>query len=71
MGAADVDMRVVAFDEARSIGIVRCRHEGVEMLRTAVACIAEVDGIRVLPRVRRISGTMKSLARHGTNAYVE
>lgn len=71
IGMAEVDMRILDFDESSAVGIVRCRREAVERLRTVVATVTEVDGKRVLASVRRVSGTIRSLRSRRVKTYVE
>ncbi len=71
IGMAEVDIRVLDFDESSAVGIVRCRREAVERLRTVVAAITEVEGKKVLPSVGRVSGTIKGLKSRRAKTYVE
>ena len=61
-GSADADLTVVRFESerGRAEAIVRVRHGETDRARAALACVTDVDGIRVGLRVRAKSGTIRA-----------
>jgi len=62
LGASQADIWIAKdiYDEAKQIGIIRCSHDNVEQVRTALALIERIGDIRVVVKVLGISGTIKA-----------
>ena len=62
LGASQADIWIARdiYDEAKQIGIIRCSHDNVEQVRTALALIERIGDIRVVVKVLGISGSIKA-----------
>lgn len=62
LGASKSDIWIARdiYDEAKQIGIIRCSHDNVEQVRTALALIERIGDIRVVVKVLGISGSIKA-----------
>ncbi|MCW4052997.1 MAG: Rpp14/Pop5 family protein [Candidatus Bathyarchaeota archaeon] len=62
-GASQAGMSHIAFKNNRGITILRCSHNALDMTRTAIAAISEINKIQVVLRVVAVSGTLRALRR--------
>jgi len=62
LGAAQADLWIVRdiYDEKRQIGIIRCSHDKVEQVRSALALIERIGDTRITVKVLGISGSIKA-----------
>jgi ribonuclease P/MRP protein subunit POP5 len=62
LGASQADLWIARdlYDEAKQIGIIRCAHDNVEQVRTALALIERIGDVRVIVKVLGISGSIKA-----------
>lgn len=62
LGASKSDIWVARdiYDEIKQIGIIRCSHDNVEQLRTALSLIERIGDVRVVVKVLGISGSIKA-----------
>ena len=62
LGASQADIWIARdiYDESKQIGIIRCSHDNVEQVRTALALMERIGDIRVVVKVLGISGTIKA-----------
>jgi ribonuclease P/MRP protein subunit POP5 len=61
LGSAEMNVRLIGFQEADGIAVFRCKSGSVERLRAALALITHVDGNPAAAMVLRSSGTIKAL----------
>lgn len=59
LGLSKMNYQFISFDEKSGKGILKCRHTAVEDLISGVLLLKEVNGIKVVPRTLKISGTVK------------
>ncbi|NIM47387.1 MAG: ribonuclease P protein component 2 [Candidatus Aenigmarchaeota archaeon] len=61
-GTSRANIRIIkdTYDEKRQMGILRCSHDSVEGVRTALALIQRIGDTRVVFRVLGISGSIKA-----------
>lgn len=62
-GASKADLRFLGYDERERMAVVRCNHDAVPIVRTAVASIERIAESPVIVRIIGVSGTMKALKR--------
>jgi ribonuclease P/MRP protein subunit POP5 len=62
LGASKSDIWVARdiYDEIKQIGIIRCSHDNVEQVRTALSLIERIGDVRVVVKVLGISGSIKA-----------
>ncbi len=60
-GASRAGLRLVEYDASRGVGIVRCWHKHMGLVRAAIASITEHDGKPVAIHVVDASGTLRAL----------
>ena len=62
LGTSQADVWVARdiYDESKQIGIIRCAHDNVEQVRTALALIERIGDVRVIVKVLGISGSIKA-----------
>lgn len=48
------------YEEGKQIGLIRCSHQLVEQVRTALTLIQRIGDTRVIVKVLGVSGTMKA-----------
>jgi RNase P/RNase MRP subunit POP5 len=58
--AADAGIIHLDYDERRQEGIIRCRHDMVDKVRTALTMQRDVDNTQILPQIKTVSGTLKN-----------
>jgi len=61
LGSAEMNVRLIGFQEADGRAVFRCKSESVEKLRAALALVTHVDGNPAAAMVLRSSGTIKAL----------
>ncbi len=61
-GTSKTDIRFIKdnYDEKRQMGMIRCSHDSVEGVRSALALIQRIGDTRVVFRVLGISGSIKA-----------
>jgi len=59
LGLSKMNYQFISFDEKSGKGILKCRHIAVEDLISGIILLKEVNGIKVVPRTLKISGTVK------------
>jgi ribonuclease P/MRP protein subunit POP5 len=62
LGASKSDIWVARdiYDEIKQIGIIRCSHDNVEQVRTALSLIERIGDVRIVVKVLGISGSIKA-----------
>ena len=60
-GAAKAGVKVVEYDPARGVGIVRCYHEHMGLVRASLASVVEHGGRPLALHVVDVSGTLRAL----------
>jgi len=61
LGSAEMNARLIAFEQTTGRAVFRCEAGCVEKMRAAVALITHVNGKPAAAMVTRSSGTIKSL----------
>jgi len=61
LGSAEMNVRLIGFQEADGRAVFRCKSGSVERLRAALALVTHVDGNPAAAMVLRSSGTIKAL----------
>ena len=60
-GCSKVGLSLISFDDVRQVAVLRVALAGVELVRTALACVTEVNGKPAAIHVLKVSGTLESL----------
>ena len=62
LGSSQADLWIARdiYDEKRQIGIIRCSHDKVEQVRTALALMERIGDARIVTKVLGISGSIKA-----------
>ena len=62
LGTAEANVWIVknVYNEAKQMGLVKCKHIAVEQVRTALALIQRIGDVRVVVKVLGVSGTLKA-----------
>lgn len=60
-GTAALSLWLVDFDARVNGGILRCRREGLEQVKAGLLVWGEVNRMPVVPRLLKISGTIKTV----------
>jgi RNase P/RNase MRP subunit POP5 len=63
VGASQAGLYLVRFDEKTSVGVLRCSHMTLPMVRAAVASITRIGNVKAAVHVLRVAGTLKALGR--------
>ena len=58
---AEAQLRFIEWNEKRQIGILRCSHRKVSIIRVLLASISKIENKVVGMRIIRVSGTLKTL----------
>lgn len=66
VGASQAGLYLIRFDEKTHIGVLRCSHTYLPMVRAAVASITKIGGAKAAVHVLRVAGTLKALIRKAT-----
>ena len=59
LGLSKMNYQFIQFNEKSKKGILKCRHTAVDDLKAGVLLLKEVNGIKVLPKTLKTSGTVK------------
>jgi len=59
LGLSKMNYQFIGFNEKSSKGILKCRHTAVEDLKAGILLLKEVNGIPVIPKTLKTSGTVK------------
>jgi len=62
-GASQAGLYLVRFDEKTGVGILRCFHTALPMVRAAVASVTKIGDAKAAVHVLRVAGTLKALSR--------
>lgn len=60
-GASQINLKLIRFNVEENSAFVRANHNGVDMVRAALALITKIAGKPASVHVLRISGTLKAL----------
>jgi len=60
-GCSRVGLSLISYDDVRQVAVLRVALAGVELVRTALACVMKVSGEPAAVHVLKVSGTLKSL----------
>ena len=60
-GASRADLKLIEYDGEKGIGIVRCSHKHMGLVRAAIASVVEHDGKPIAIHVVDVSGTLRAL----------
>jgi RNase P/RNase MRP subunit POP5 len=63
VGASQAGLYLVRFDEKTRIGVLRCSHLSLPVVRAAVASITRIGDAKAAVHVLRVAGTLKALSR--------
>jgi len=63
VGASQAGLYLVRFDEKSGVGVLRCFHTALPMVRAAVASITRIGNLKAVVHVLRVAGTLKALSR--------
>jgi RNase P/RNase MRP subunit POP5 len=63
VGASQAGLFLVRFDAKTRVGVLRCFHTALPMIRAAVASITKIGEVKAAVHVLRVAGTLKSLSR--------
>jgi ribonuclease P/MRP protein subunit POP5 len=61
LGAARTSLWVMDWDKEKNRGILKVNHDSVDLIRSSIALVKEMEGKRATISVRRVSGTLRSL----------
>jgi RNase P/RNase MRP subunit POP5 len=60
-GLVDANLKLIEYESDSKTGILRCNHDFLRQLRTAIVFIKKIDSKPVSINITRTSGTIKSL----------
>jgi len=60
-GAANARLKLIEYDASRGVGILRCSHRHMALVRAALAAITERGGEPLAVHVVDVSGTLRAL----------
>jgi len=63
VGASQAGLYLVKYDEKKRLGVLRCSHKALPMVRAAIASITRIGNAPAAVHVIRVSGTLKALSR--------
>lgn len=63
VGASQAGLYLVRFDKKSGVGVLRCFHTALPMVRAAVASITRIGNVKAAVHVLRVAGTLKALSR--------
>lgn len=58
-GLMETSARLVYYDKMMKRGLIRCKHRYLHIVRSSLASIRELDGVKVIIRVIKVTGTRK------------
>jgi RNase P/RNase MRP subunit POP5 len=61
IGLARKGYQFISFNSKNFLGIIRCKHLELEEIKSGLLFLKEVKGKAVIPRILRVSGTLKTL----------
>lgn len=67
-GAGQTGSYLVEYDEKKRLGVLRCSHKALPMVRAAIASVTRISSKPAAIHVIRISGTLKALGRKMINS---
>lgn len=59
LGLSKMNYQFISFKEKSKKGILKCRHLAVDDLKAGVLLLKEVNGVKVIPKTLKASGTAK------------
>jgi len=59
LGLGKMNYQFISFNEKTKKGILKCRHTAVEDLKAGILLLKEVNGVKVIPKTLKLSGTVK------------
>ena len=59
LGLSKMNYQFILFNEKSSKGILKCRHTALGDLKAGILLLKEVNGINVIPKTIKTSGTVK------------
>lgn len=60
-GASQANLGLIEYDSQKNQAILRCSHRALEMVRTSIASITEINEKNTVMHVLGVSGTLKAL----------
>ena len=60
-GASRADLKLIEYDGEEGVGIVRCSHKHMGLVRAAIASVVEHEGRPLAIHVVDVSGTLRAL----------
>jgi RNase P/RNase MRP subunit POP5 len=63
LGASQSGLYLVRFDGKTGVGVLRCFHTALPMVRAAVASITRIGNVKAAVHVVRVAGTLKAISR--------
>lgn len=61
LGASSATIKIIEYDAERGVGIIRCPHLRMGLVRAALASITALDGRPTALHVVDVSGTLRAL----------
>jgi len=59
LGASELNLWIIDWDKKNNTGIFKVRHNTLDDFRASIALIRDINGVRVIPRILSVSGTLK------------
>jgi RNase P/RNase MRP subunit POP5 len=63
VGASQAGLYLVRFDGKTRVGVLRCSHTALPVVRAAVASVTRIGNVKAAVHVLRVAGTLKALSR--------
>jgi RNase P/RNase MRP subunit POP5 len=63
VGASQAGLFLVRFDAKKRVGVLRCTHTALPLVRASVASLTRIGNMKVAVHVLRVAGTLKALSR--------
>ena len=57
--ASELNLWIIDWDRKQGRGIIKVTHSSLDEMRASIALIKEINGIKVLPKIISVSGTLK------------
>jgi RNase P/RNase MRP subunit POP5 len=70
VGASQAGLFLVRFDGKSGVGVLRCFHTALPMVRAAVASVTRIGDVKVAVHVFRVAGTLKALSRKSARSLI-
>lgn len=61
IGLSQISLKIVRYEQSKSMAIVRCRAQSTEMLRSSLVLLTQISGKSGSISTIGVSGTIKSL----------